>query len=84
MKTLGYVRKIDELGRIVIPIEIRRKFDIDLPNATVEFFEDENGIVIKKYSQNCIFCDSQEETVELGKKRVCKKCIELLNSLNNI
>ena len=44
MKTLGYVRKIDELGRVVIPVEIRRKFDIDLPNATVEFFEDEKKL----------------------------------------
>ena len=68
------------MGRIVIPIEIRRKFDIDLPNATVEFFADNDGILIKKYSQKCIFCDSQEELVEFGKKIVCKRCIKLLNN----
>ena len=50
-------------------------------DATVEFFEDENGIVIKKYSQNCIFCDSSEQTVELGKKRVCKKFANYLEEV---
>lgn len=84
METLGYVRKIDELGRLVIPIEIRRKFDIDHPNDSVEFFSDGNSIIIKKYAQSCIFCDSNKDTVELAKKRVCKDCIKLLGNLSEL
>lgn len=76
METLGYVRKIDELGRLVIPIEIRRKFDLDNPNAAVEFFLESDGILLKKYSQKCLFCDSSTDVVDFGKKRVCKKCIK--------
>lgn len=78
METLGYIRKIDELGRLVIPIEIRRKFDLDHPNAAVEFFLESDGILLKKYSQKCLFCGSSEDVVEFEKKRVCKNCIKKL------
>lgn len=81
MESLGYVRKIDELGRLVIPIEIRRKFDLDHPNATVEFFLESDGILLKKYSQKCLFCDSSKDVVDFGKKRVCKECVKKLNEM---
>lgn len=83
MESLGYIRKIDELGRLVIPIEIRRKFDIDHTGASVEFFVEDDGILLKKYTQKCLFCNSSKDVVEFGKKRVCKKCIKELNETFN-
>ncbi len=55
MKSTGIVRKVDELGRIVLPIEIRRTFDIEIKDA-VEIFVDDEYIVLKKYEPACIFC----------------------------
>ena len=55
MKSTGIVRKVDELGRIVLPIEIRRTMNIDKCDA-VEIFVDEEKIVLKKYQPACIFC----------------------------
>ena len=81
MKSLGHVRKFDELGRIVIPKEIRRKFDIDNPYDSVEFFSEDDKIIIKKYSPSCVFCGDVDGVVELSKKKVCKKCIEKLSAL---
>jgi len=81
MKTLGHVRKFDELGRIVIPKEIRRKFDIDNPNDSVEFFADDDKIIIKKYSPSCVFCGKVDDFVELSKKSVCKECVKKLSEL---
>lgn len=55
MKSTGIVRKIDELGRIVLPIEIRNTLDIK-PKDSIEIFVDDDKIVLKKYQPSCIFC----------------------------
>ena len=55
MKATGIVRRVDELGRVVIPIELRNKFDIQVKDP-IEIFVDGSSIVLKKYEPNCIFC----------------------------
>jgi len=77
MKATGIVRKVDELGRVVIPIELRNKFDIKVKDP-IEIFVDSNAIVLKKYEPNCIFCGNNKDLVEYNDKLVCKKCIEKL------
>lgn len=79
MKATGIVRKVDELGRVVIPIELRNKFDIKVKDP-IEIFVDANAIVLKKYEPNCIFCGGTKDLVEHNEKLVCKKCIEKLKN----
>ena len=74
MKATGIVRKVDELGRVVIPIELRNKFDIKVKDP-IEIFVESNSIVLRKYETNCIFCGETKELVEFNDKLVCKKCI---------
>lgn len=77
MKATGIVRRVDELGRVVIPIELRNKFDINVKDP-IEIFVDSNTIVLKKYEPNCVFCGSTKNLVEYNEKLVCEKCIEKL------
>lgn len=77
MKATGIVRKVDELGRVVIPIELRNKFDIKVKDP-IEIFVDSNSIVLKKYEPNCVFCGSTKNLVNYNDKLVCTKCIEKL------
>ena len=73
MKSTGIVRKIDELGRIVLPIEIRRNLDIDRGEA-VEIFVDEEKIILKKYNPACIFCGNASNITLFKGKLVCNEC----------
>ena len=78
MKATGIVRKMDELGRIVLPIELRNRLDIG-PKDPIEIFTDGDTIVLKKYQPCCILCGDVSDNVLIKEKRVCKKCIEELN-----
>ena len=80
MKSTGIIRKVDELGRIVIPMEIRVAMDI-AHRDPLEIFVENNQIVLRKHEPYCIFCGSTSEVVLLNDKRVCKACIEKLNAL---
>ena len=73
MKSLGMVRKIDELGRIVLPIEIRRMLDIN-PGDGVEMFSDKDRIILQKYAPSCIFCGEADEIVTYKDKKICRAC----------
>ena len=75
MKSTGVVRRIDELGRIVLPIEIRRSLDINVKDP-VEIFIDNERIVLQKYSPSCIFCGEADDVVTFKNKRVCRACLE--------
>lgn len=78
MKTLGIIRKIDTLGRIVIPMEMRNKLKISF-NEPVEIHMEGNQVILKKYEPDCVFCSSQKDVSEYKGKNVCKKCIEELS-----
>ena len=77
MKTTGIVRKVDELGRIVLPIELRRTLDISLRDP-LEIYVEGDCIVLKKYNPTCIFCGSKEDILVYHEKNICGKCIEEL------
>lgn len=75
MKATGIVRKVDELGRIVVPIELRRSLGIGDRDA-VEMFMETNSIIIRKHQPACVFCGSTDDTLEYKQKIVCKECID--------
>lgn len=80
MKSTGVVRRLDELGRIVIPIELRRTLDIAEKDA-LEIYVDGEQIMLKKYEPVCIFCGEAKNVVNYMGKNVCKKCLnDIANS----
>jgi len=80
MKATGIVRKVDELGRVVLPIELRRTLDIEEKDP-IEIFVDENMIILKKYEPECIFCSNAGDVIVYKGKNICKQCMaELKNS----
>ena len=81
MKSTGIVRKIDDLGRMVIPIELRKTMDIDKKDP-MEIFVDGDKIVLTKYEPACIFCGNADETVEFHEKVICTDCMDEMQELN--
>ena len=77
MKSTGVVRKIDELGRIVLPVEIRKILDIRQKDA-VEIFTDNDRIILTKYQPTCIFCNNSDDVIYFNGKRICTNCINKL------
>lgn len=75
MKSTGIVRKVDELGRVVIPVELRRTLRIAEKDA-LEIYVDDERIILKKYEPACVFCGNAGETVTFKNKIICKDCIE--------
>ena len=80
MKKSCFVRKIDELGRIVLPIEIRQSLDIKERDA-LEIFMRDDGVFIKKNKPSCIFCNSTTELLSFTEKCVCNNCINVLKTI---
>ncbi len=79
MKSLGTVRKVDELGRIVLPIETRKRLGLEAKDP-VEIFVEKDRIILKKYEPACIFCGDSNNIVLYKEKRICKNCLEELKS----
>ena len=80
MKSTGIVRKVDELGRIVLPIELRRTLDIDVKDA-LEIYVDGNQIILKKYEPACVFCGNAKDVIHYKNKNVCKACMKEIASM---
>lgn len=81
MKSTGIVRKVDELGRVVIPIELRRTLGIDRKDA-LEIYVDDEHIILKKYEPACIFCDNAKDILTYKGKNICKECLAELRKLS--
>lgn len=81
MKSTGIVRKVDELGRIVLPIEMRRTLDIAERDA-LEIYVEGSSVILKKYKPSCIFCDATKDITLFKGKSVCPKCINELSRTN--
>ena len=81
MKATGIIRKVDELGRVVIPIEIRNKFDISEKDP-IEIYVEGTSIILKKYEPNCIFCGSTKNLTSFKDKLICSKCSEKIAVLD--
>ena len=75
MKSTGVVRKVDELGRIVLPIELRRTLDI-AEKDSLEIYVDVEQIILKKYEAACIFCGEARDIVNYKGKNICTGCLE--------
>lgn len=79
MKSTGIVRKVDELGRIVLPIELRRTLDIAEKDA-MEIYVDGESIILKKYEPTCIFCGDGRNVESYRGKNICANCMKELRS----
>lgn len=82
MKSTGVVRRVDELGRIVIPIELRNKLGI-VEKDPLEIYVEGSNIVLKKFETNCVFCGNSKKLIEYQDKLVCSKCIKKLTTLSS-
>lgn len=69
--------KIDALGRVTLPAQIRHKLDMDKGDS-VDIFEDNGKIIIKKHNKSCIFCGHSKNLIEYNQKFICSKCLDNL------
>lgn len=79
MKSTGIVRKVDELGRIVLPIELRRTLGIEEKDR-IEIFVDGEAIILRKYQPACIFCDNAKDIINYKGKNICPECIRAMEA----
>jgi len=77
MKSTGIIRKIDELGRVTLPIELRRNLDIE-ERDPIEIFVDNGSIILRKYEAACIFCGNTKDNAIFNDKYICKICRDAL------
>lgn len=80
MKKTGMTRPVDELGRVVIPKEIRTGLGIEIKDR-VEISVDGDAIILKKYAPNCVFCGGGEDVEEILGKNICRACLGKLQNL---
>ena len=78
MKSTGIIRNIDELGRIVLPKEIRKKLNINIKDH-MEIYADNHSITLKKVEDKCIFCGEEKGLISFKEKLICKNCLDELN-----
>ncbi len=77
LKFTGIVRKVDELGRIVLPVECRRVMEIENRDA-LEVFVEDNMIILKKYEPACVFCGESSNIESFKGKNICPACVKSL------
>ncbi len=80
MKATGIVRKLDQLGRIVVPKELRTTFDLKETDP-IEIFVEGEDIILRKYQPACIFCNEATDIVQFEGKNVCKKCLAKIKKI---
>jgi transcriptional pleiotropic regulator of transition state genes len=80
MKSIGIVRRVDELGRIVLPIELRKILSIE-PKDSLEIFVDGNTIMLRKYEPECIFCKDATNVKSIKGKNICSNCIKSIRRI---
>ncbi|MDR1629467.1 MAG: AbrB/MazE/SpoVT family DNA-binding domain-containing protein [Oscillospiraceae bacterium] len=82
MKATGIVRKIDDVGRIVLPMELRKVMNLRGSEDALEIFTDGDKIILQKYNPSCIFCNSLDDIREFKGSKVCAACIKKLTDLS--
>ena len=75
MKSTGIIRKVDDLGRIVLPIELRRTLDI-AERDEIEIYMENDKIILQKFEPACIFCESTRGLMSYRGKNVCQECVK--------
>ena len=82
MKTTGMTRQLDSLGRIVLPIELRRALDIKARDL-IEIQVENNSVILRKYEPNCCFCGSRISLIPYKNRLICKHCLKNLWELQD-
>ena len=82
IKSTGIVRKVDELGRIVIPIELRRTLDIGIKDS-LEIYVEDDQIILKKYTPACAFCSNASGITIFKGKNICQNCLDELKKISS-
>jgi AbrB family transcriptional regulator, transcriptional pleiotropic regulator of transition state genes len=77
LRRTGVARKVDQLGRVVLPSEVRRHFDIS-PGDLIEIAIDSDAILLKKVENCCVFCGETASLSEFSGKLVCGECVSRL------
>ena len=80
MKSTGIIRKVDDLGRIVLPIELRRTLDI-AERDELEIYMENDQIILRKYEPACLFCGSDRKLVSYNGKHICRDCVKKMQQL---
>lgn len=80
MKATGVCRHVDQLGRIVIPKELRHTLGMEFKDP-IEYFLDDHQIILRKYQSTCEFCRARNDLSELHRKKVCRSCANELAAL---
>lgn len=80
MKPTGIVRKVDELGRIVLPIELRRTLEI-AERDSLEIYVEGSTIILKKYEPACIFCGDAKDVVNYKGRNICRTCLDEMKKI---
>ena len=80
MKSTGIIRPVDSLGRIVLPISLRREMDINQKDS-IEIFIEGDTVILKKYQSSCVFCDSVQDLRDYKGIMVCEKCVKDIEKL---
>lgn len=80
MKSTGIVRGLDKMGRIVLPMEIRKLLHLVDNKSYVEFYTDADSVILKKYTPACIFCDSADDLITYCDMKICRNCLAKLNA----
>lgn len=78
MKSVGIVRKLDDLGRLVIPVELRRTLELDYKDG-LEIFTEDDCIILRKYQPSCVFCGSDQVTTSFKGKNLCQQCLSVMD-----
>ncbi len=76
MRAIGCVRQIDKLGRLVLPSDIRKSLNLVNGVDCVEFFVDDDSVIIKKYRPACIFCGSADDIISYKNNNICRSCLD--------
>ena len=79
MKSTGMIRDVDKVGRVVIPKEIRDTLGL-AEGSPLEIFVENDTISLRKYTPSCLFCGSSEDLVSYEDRKICRNCIENLNT----
>ena len=78
MKSTGIIRKVDELGRIVLPIELRRTLDI-AERDELEIYMENDRIILQKFEPACVFCGSARGLIAFRGKNICQDCVKKIS-----
>lgn len=81
MKETGIIRGLDNMGRVVIPKEIRKFLDMREGVDEFEIYMQDDGIVLKKHKPTCIFCGAEENCIEFESQKICEECVNKMQTI---